>query len=128
MFDGVTIPWETYAAAAAVFATLIALLERGTTWTLRGLDSWRAWRRRRNIKGLILKPTTEELAKYSVPTFVPFSEEELEHRRALRAVRSAITKEMAERLRRMGVRMLVIAFYFLVGFVALAVLYTMAAL
>lgn len=44
-------------------ATAVRLLSRGIE---RCLTSIRAWRRRRNLRGLVLQPSPEEIAKFSL--------------------------------------------------------------
>lgn len=69
--------WEFIGLIFAATATLIGILGSLSNTAQRLLQAWRARIRRKNIKGLLLPPTSEELARYSVQVPPKYHPDEL---------------------------------------------------
>ncbi|WP_353309130.1 hypothetical protein [Shimia sp. NS0008-38b] len=84
-------------------------------------DSWISYRRRRNIKGLLIAPTVEEIAEYSVQQRQNVDPEEQFLRKQMRE----LSRHLATASHMVGQRRIfAISMMFIVSFLVLGVMYT----
>lgn len=114
--------------AASIIASVLAvlsILEILSRGAQRTRERFLAWRRRRRIRGLVISPTIDEIAKYS--TKIPQREEPEEHIEKRR--KKALERLASEKLQERSIsRLYVLAFLFTICFGMLAVMFSRLAL
>lgn len=104
--------WELLAVILAVIVAVGSIFGKLTSISTNFLESRRARIRRKNIKGLVLSPTIEEMAKYSIQTPRPYDRDELAHLKRQRAINNYIYSP--ERLRAEGRLLVLISFFVMI--------------
>ncbi len=110
-----------FSLVLAVGAT-IALVYKASAFIA---DSYITWRRRRTIRGLLIKPTAEELAKYALGVQSSTSPDERAYQKLMRQRRSVEQAVKADILER---RILLLGVLFFICFSGLGGVYTWNAL
>ena len=108
--------WEFLAIVLAVLAAIGGMLGKLTRLAERILEAWRIRVRRKSIKGLVLSPTVEEVAKYSVKVPQRYDAEELLGIKRARALSRTRFDNVYDRERRRAEGRLYVVGLFMVMF------------
>lgn len=113
--------WEFLAVVLAVIATLFGLLGKFGGVVERLIEARRIRIRRKNIKGLLLTPTVEETAKYSVKVPQKYKADEQYHLKLEKQINRIIINELNDPVRqRTEGRIIVLAVFFFTSFLVIA--------
>jgi hypothetical protein len=118
--------WQFVLIFLSVLAAIGGFFQKLTTLAVRFLEARRVHIRRKNIKGLVLTPSIEELARYSAPLPERHDVDEMLNSRAKKALNVQYLRELElYSYRRAEGRLLVLGILFFVGSIVIGFRFTL---